>query len=98
MRWVGTPNGVVRTWTTKTLAEEDKWQAEVFESFVGLPWQLKMPVAREAGMKPVPDLELDIELPGQPEVPAVQVKEAKGLHSTWSLHQKRCRVETVWLH
>jgi hypothetical protein len=79
MRWVGTPNGVVRTWTTKTLAEEDKWQAEIFENFVGLPWQLKMPVAREAGMKPVPDLELDIELPGQPEVPAVQVeKKQKG--------------------
>jgi hypothetical protein len=31
MRWVGTPNGVVRTWTTKTLAEEDKWQAEILE-------------------------------------------------------------------
>jgi len=38
-----------------------------------------MPVAREAGMKPAPDLELDIELPGQPEVPAVQVeKKQKG--------------------
>ena len=74
MRWVGTPNGVVRTWTTKTLADEDKWQAEVFENFVGLPWQLRMPVAREAGMKPVPDLELDIPLPGLPDVPAVQVE------------------------
>jgi hypothetical protein len=41
MRWIGTADGVVRTWTIKRLPEEDKWQSDLLEKMVGLPWQLR---------------------------------------------------------
>ena len=52
MRWIGTVDGVVRTWTIKRLPDEDKWQSDLLEKMVGLPWQL-----RPTSSKP---LELDV--------------------------------------
>ena len=37
MRWIGTAEGVVRTWTIKRKPEEEKWRADELSSFVGLP-------------------------------------------------------------
>ena len=75
MRWIGTPNGVVRTWTTKSLPAGERWQTDVFEAFVGLPWQMRPPPEREAVQRPVPDMELEIELPGaEPAQPDVMRK------------------------
>ena len=58
MRWIGTAEGVVRTWTIKRKPEEEKWRADELSSFVGLPWQLRpridaQPDIDDAGEPPV---------------------------------------------
>ena len=81
MRWIGTPDGVVRAWTVKRRPDEEKWRPEQLAAMIGLPWQLNAPGERTSG-RPFDQLpaEIRIELedePGEPQAPAVGV-EKKG--------------------
>eukprot|EP00435_Cladocopium_sp_Y103_P016599 s3099_g4.t1 len=62
LRWIGTGDGVVRSWTIKRLADEDKWQRDKLESMIGLPWQLRPKIEKDAdiGKLPLP-FELAVE-------------------------------------
>ena len=48
MKFIGTAKGVVRTWTIKRRPESERFEAEIFDSMVGVPWEM-MP-SRVAGM------------------------------------------------
>ena len=40
MKYIGTAKGVVRAWTIKRRPESERFEAEVFDSMVGVPWEL----------------------------------------------------------
>ncbi|CAJ1377485.1 unnamed protein product [Effrenium voratum] len=64
MRWIGTAEGVVRTWTIKRKPEEEKWRADELSSFVGLPWQLRPRIDAQPDVRrALPDVRLEIDLP-----------------------------------
>ena len=49
MKYIGTTMGVVRAWTVKRRPESERFEAEIFDSMVGVPWELVPPSV--AGMK-----------------------------------------------
>ena len=63
MRWIGTPDGVVRTWTIKRRPDEEKWQKEMVEKFVGLSWQLKPRIGLQADMRNFSPADIEIKVP-----------------------------------
>lgn len=73
MRWIGTAEGTVRTWTIKRLPEEEKWQKEILEAVIGLPWQLRPSVARDAEAQRLPVEIVLPEVEDEPK-PAVETK------------------------
>lgn len=82
MRWVGTPTGVVRTWTIKTLPDDAKWQMDVLNGFIGLPWQLRPAPVPDGGVPRIVldkavQIDLPVESPDQ-QSEAIVVKGKKG--------------------
>ena len=49
MKYIGTSKGVFRAWTIKRRPESERFEAEIFDSMVGVAWELVPPSV--AGMK-----------------------------------------------
>ena len=65
MKFIGTAKGVVRTWTIKRRPESERFEAEIFDSMVGVPWEM-MP-SRVAGMKDLSMRQgISMDLPSDP--------------------------------
>lgn len=64
LKWVGTPDGVVRSWSLKRRTEAERWDVEALDNMIGLPWQLKPPKEslKQVVHGPV-QLEIDLQPP-----------------------------------
>ena len=59
MRWIGTADGVVRTWTIKRVPDDEKWQRSLLDQMVGLPWQLR-PTSSKSLESEAPAVEIEL--------------------------------------
>ena len=69
LKWVGTSEGVVRSWSLKRLTGADRRDVKALDNMIGLPWQLKPPKEslKQVVHGPV-ELEIDLQPPPE-EVP-----------------------------
>ena len=64
LKWVGTSEGVVRSWSLKRRTESERWDVEALNNMIGLPWQLKPPKEslKQVAHGPV-ELKIDLQPP-----------------------------------
>ena len=72
MKWIGTTSGVQRAWTVKCRPEEERWNRDLMQNLIGLPWQLKP--RSEQMERPILPARIEVALP---EVPADEKEEEK---------------------
>jgi len=77
MRWIGTEEGVVRTWTIKRLADDEKWDKALLDKMVGLPWQLR-PTSSKALEDERPEIAIELAEPEAPEEEKPVEKKKRG--------------------
>ena len=78
MKYIGTTKGVVRAWTVKRRPESERFEAEIFDSMVGVPWELvpsSVAGMKERGMRQ----EISMDLPAEGLVDeAAEERKSKG--------------------
>lgn len=61
MKCIGTPSGVVRCWTIKCRPGDERWNQDLMQVLVGLPWQLKPRLEQvERGLDLPAQIEVDL--------------------------------------
>jgi len=78
LKWIGTNEGVVRAWSVKRRAPEERWNLEELNHMVGLPWQLKPPVEASKKVEAGGGINLEVEYQPPEEPKNVKEKRRKG--------------------